>query len=174
MSTLRKEMEPVRPWYREPWPWILISGPLVVVIAGFVTLWLAIKSDDGLVAEDYYKQGLTINQVLHRDRAAAERQYEATILFNFDNRRLHVMMRSRTGAALPDALRLRIVHPTRAGEDQVLELASTNAGQFDGALQSLRAGRWLLVLEDAKQSWRLTGEMRVPREEEVVLRPQES
>ena len=25
------------PWYREPWPWILISGPAIVVVAGMAT-----------------------------------------------------------------------------------------------------------------------------------------
>jgi len=52
------------PWYRHRWPWFLIAGPGIVIVASFVTLGLAIKSDDGLVADDYYKQGLTINRTL--------------------------------------------------------------------------------------------------------------
>lgn len=44
------------PWYREPWPWLLMAGPAVVVVAGFVTLWLAFNSDDGLVADDHHYQ----------------------------------------------------------------------------------------------------------------------
>ena len=28
-------------WYKEPWPWLLMSGPLIVVVAAFATLWLA-------------------------------------------------------------------------------------------------------------------------------------
>jgi len=59
------------PWYREPWPWLLMAGPAVVVVAGFVTLWLAFNSDDGLVADDYDKRGQAIHQTLSRDRAAA-------------------------------------------------------------------------------------------------------
>lgn len=174
VSTSRRDVDRTRPWYREPWPWLLMSGPVAAIIAGFVTLWLAIESDDGLVADDYYKQGLAINQVLHRDRAAAERQYQATILFNFDNERLRVMLRSDAGAPLPGAMRLKIIHPTRSGADQVAELSASSAGLFDGAMRRPGAGRWLLILEDTHQTWRLTGEMRVPREEEVVLRPRES
>ena len=41
------------PWYRHPWPWILMSGPFVVVVAGVITLYLAVVSDDGLVDDDY-------------------------------------------------------------------------------------------------------------------------
>ena len=59
-----------RPWYREPWPWILMAGPAVVVVAGFFTLWLAVSTSDGLVVEDYYKQGLAINRVFAREDAA--------------------------------------------------------------------------------------------------------
>ena len=32
---------PVTPWYREPWPWILMAGPAIVVVAGFATLFIA-------------------------------------------------------------------------------------------------------------------------------------
>src|SRR5689334_25396707 len=59
-------------WYREPWPWILMAGPLLVLAAGTMTVWLAIKSDDGLVAVDYYKRGLAINQETARARRAEQ------------------------------------------------------------------------------------------------------
>ena len=29
-----KLTEIVQPWYRHPWPWILMLGPFVVVVAG--------------------------------------------------------------------------------------------------------------------------------------------
>jgi len=28
-----------KPWYREPWPWILMSGPAAVLVAGAATIW---------------------------------------------------------------------------------------------------------------------------------------
>jgi hypothetical protein len=60
------------PWYREPWPWLLMLGPVTVIIAGFITAYLAVVSNDGLVEDDYYKQGLTVNQRTARDQRAAE------------------------------------------------------------------------------------------------------
>ncbi len=41
-----------RPWYREPWPWVLIALPLLAVVAGFATLWLALSNPDYLVVDD--------------------------------------------------------------------------------------------------------------------------
>ena len=43
---------PVRPWYREPWPWVLIALPLMTIIASFFTLYLAISQPDYRVADE--------------------------------------------------------------------------------------------------------------------------
>lgn len=40
----------VRPWYKHAWPWILMAGPAIVVVAGIYTFWLAVVSFDGMVA----------------------------------------------------------------------------------------------------------------------------
>ena len=62
----------VQPWYRQPWPWLLMLGPAVVVVAGIATAWIAYSTSDGLVAEDYYKKGLVVDQVLARSREARD------------------------------------------------------------------------------------------------------
>jgi hypothetical protein len=61
------------PWYRQLWPWLLISGPATVLVAGAITMWIAFSTSDGLVADDYYKQGLAINKRLAREDAARAR-----------------------------------------------------------------------------------------------------
>ena len=67
MQTNDYAAQPV-PWYRHRWTWGLMAGPAIVLVAGAVTMVLAIRSDDGLVARDYYKRGLMINRVL-KERA---------------------------------------------------------------------------------------------------------
>ena len=44
-------------WWRHGYVWLVIAGPLAVVIAGFATLWLAVRTPDPVVAEDYYRRG---------------------------------------------------------------------------------------------------------------------
>ena len=39
-------------WYRVPFVWLVIALPLTAVIASFITLGLAISSDDGVVEDD--------------------------------------------------------------------------------------------------------------------------
>ena len=70
-----------KPWYRHPWPWILMSGPAAVLVAGSVTMWIAFASADALVAEDYYKQGLAINKRLGREQAARSLGLDASVVF---------------------------------------------------------------------------------------------
>jgi hypothetical protein len=143
-----------KPWYREPWPWILMAGPAIVVVAGLATAWLAVRSDDGLVRDDYYKQGLAINQTLGRSDAAARLGIKAK-LYLVDGR-----VRVLLGAAGPGALILQLAHPTRAGMDQSVTLAMIQPGVYEGRLQPLRAGRWHVVLEQS--DWRLAGDWTLP------------
>ena len=109
-----------KPWHREPWPWILMAGPAIVIVAGCVTLWLAVNSDDGLVADDYYKRGLAINQTLSRGQAARDLGLSAEVVISDETGLISVTMQGADH--LPDELNLRLVHPTRAVADQKLVL----------------------------------------------------
>jgi hypothetical protein len=93
----------------------------MAVLGGLATLWLAVKSDDGLVASDYYRRGLAINQTLSRRVEAERRRYAARVTFGADGRSVRVEM---TGSGtLPPAVQLRLAHPTRAELDQVLVIS---------------------------------------------------
>jgi len=48
----------IRPWYKEPWPWVAISIPAAAVVMGFISLYLALKYPDYLVVEDDQYQNL--------------------------------------------------------------------------------------------------------------------
>jgi len=140
-----------QPWYKEPWPWILMSGPAAVIVAGIATVWIAFATSDGLVAEDYYRQGLAINQELRREQAAVDRGIRAT--FERAGDRLRVRL---TGAE-PDAVVAQVVHATRAGLDQRIRLLPSGSGVYEGVLAELPPGRWQVVIEDPRREWRLSG-----------------
>lgn len=59
---LRSTANQSQPWWKFGHVWLIISGPAVVIVAGFFTLYLAISRPDHLVAEDYYQKGVQINQ----------------------------------------------------------------------------------------------------------------
>jgi len=142
------------PWYREPWPWLLMAGPVLVVAASLGTAWLAVSSDDGVVADDYYKQGLAINQVLDREARARTLAIRALVTFNPERTRVRLQLAG--DGPLPAGVTLRLAHPTRAGEDQTIGLAAVAGGVFEGAMQPPASGRWHVLLEDAAATWRLS------------------
>lgn len=50
------------PWWKYGHVWMVLMGPVVVVIASFFTFYLAYIGMDTLVDEDYYRNGIEINQ----------------------------------------------------------------------------------------------------------------
>lgn len=155
------------PWYKQRWPWLLIAGPATVVVAGIVTVWLAVISNDGLVTDDYYKQGLTVNQRLQRDHQANVMGLHADVMRAGLNVRL--MLTADGTAAMPEAIVLKLAHPTRAGQDQEVQMISEGQGFYTGRLTADLAGRWLVSIEDPAGQWRLQGELQADSEEPLRL-----
>lgn len=156
-----------RPWYKERWPWILMAGPAIVVVAGVITAWLAVTSSDGLVADDYYKQGLAVNQRLQRDHLADNLRLHADVMRSGQNVRL--LLGGDGQVALPKSITLKLAHPTRSGLDQAVLMTSEGQGFYSGKLTGEVAGRWLVSLEDPAGEWRLHGEWRADSEEPLRL-----
>jgi hypothetical protein len=158
-------MSPARvnptPWHREPWPWLLMAAPLMSIIGGIAILFISLASNDGLVADDYYKQGLAINQQLTREQAATAGHYRAHVLFTPALDRVRITF---AGDGRPDVLVMRFNHATRAGFDRVVFLKRTSEDTYEAGLPSLATGRWHVAIEDDRSSWRLTGEWQAPQE----------
>jgi drug/metabolite transporter (DMT)-like permease len=53
-----------RPWWREPFVWMIIAGPAAVVVAGIATTILAYRGSDRLLADDYYQRGLALSRTM--------------------------------------------------------------------------------------------------------------
>lgn len=52
------------PWWKFPYVWMIIAGPVAAVIVGFTMLFVALNSPDPVVAQDYYRRGIEINKTL--------------------------------------------------------------------------------------------------------------
>ena len=144
------------PWYRQRWPWLLMLGPAIVVVAGIVTAVIAIETDDGLVADDYYKRGLAINQTLERAARTAVLGLTATVDVAADGVVVVVLdSASAEPEARPASLRFRLAHPTRAGEDRAAMLVPAGPGRYTGRVPPVHPGRWRVIVETDR--WRLPG-----------------
>jgi hypothetical protein len=66
---MKQQTSDTKPWWQYGHVWLIISGPAVVIVAGFVTLVIAIRVPDPVLAEDYYRRGLDINKTLAAEKA---------------------------------------------------------------------------------------------------------
>lgn len=163
MSPVAQHQKTV-PWYRQGWPWFLITFPAVAVVAGMITLWLAVSTSDGLVVDDYYKQGLAIQKTMERSKHAFDLGLEAQVRVHAGG--VEVFLTGK--GAIPDKIRVIFAHPIRVGLDQVIELEGSG-GRFAGKVADLIAGRWDIQIEDLANEWRLNGNLNLPSETEVRL-----
>jgi uncharacterized protein len=60
--------EDQKSWWQYGHVWLVLAGPMLVVIASFVTLYLAISRPDPVIDDDYYRHGIEINKTLNAKR----------------------------------------------------------------------------------------------------------
>lgn len=156
------------PWYRQFWPWFLIALPGSVVIASFVTIWLAVSRPNPMVVDDYSRIARSTELRLERDDAAAALGVTAAIRL-IDGADV-VEVRLSPASVIPEALELRLSHPLVEERDQVIKLLRVPEG-WSGSLTPPE-GRWYLQLYPGDRSWRLSGELEGQRE--LLLAPYEA
>jgi hypothetical protein len=155
------------PWYKEPWPWILMTGPIIVIIAGVITAIIAIKTSDGLVTEDYYKKGLAANQTIARSDQATKLGLTVGLRLTSEAITLRLQVADKSFVAPPNLV-VTISHPTRAGLDQTQTLVR-QGDSYTGPVKLPSAGHWLVLVEDQTNQWRVMGNVILPANGEIVI-----
>ncbi len=157
---------PSKPWYRHFWVWFVIAIPVSAMVMGFTTLYYAVSTSDGLVVDDYYRQGLAINRTLDRDRRAAELGLSARV--DFLGEQLRVVLQG----VRPEQLHVRLLHPTLAHHDVDILVWPEADGTYRATLPELVPASWYVLVEPAERAeWRLLGRIRIPGERSVEIAP---
>ncbi|RKZ58181.1 MAG: hypothetical protein DRQ44_14965 [Gammaproteobacteria bacterium] len=146
--------EQSKPWYKYPLVWMMIFIPFTAVIMGVVMIWLAVDTDDGLVADDYYKLGLEINDVISLDRKASELKLSAVIDFDSVGKVINLKFDKGLLESYPDTLQFSFQHATHANSDISVVLNHGIGDQYIGHLpQAISEGVWYFEVSDA--GWKL-------------------
>ncbi|MDB5824905.1 MAG: cytochrome oxidase assembly protein [Herminiimonas sp.] len=163
------EADQEKPWYAHIWPWLLMLGPVLVIIAGGYTSWLAFSRQDAMVVDDYYKQGKAINQDLRRDRVATSLGLSLQARYDPVKGTLQGRLQS-FGAPAAGNISLYLAHSTQPEKDLRLEVQLDPRGEFSVALPMLDRARWQLTVEGARRDWRLLGVWQWPQQQSVDIK----
>lgn len=152
------------PFYKQPVFWILMSGPIIVIIAAFFTFGLAHSNAADLVTDDYYKDGKHINLHIERDVVAMKQNMQAQVVINPEGTSAQVLVSGDYDRRTP--LTLLLSHPAKKEFDQTIALQWVNNGNAAGdkndkteyvaQLSPLpKAVHWYVRLEDHDKKWKI-------------------
>jgi hypothetical protein len=63
-SNLPESPVKAAPWWKFGYVWLVVLGPSVVVVASFITLYLAVTRPDPVTDENYYQKGMALNKTM--------------------------------------------------------------------------------------------------------------
>ena len=179
-----------KPWYRQIWPWFIISLPLSSVIAGLSTLYIAINTDDSLVKDDWYKEGKAINRRVEFDQNAAALGITATLRLDQLTGEVMLDLAYLEGDYTPSKhLSLQFIHSTLSKWDQEIPLTLNDAQLYHGNLLHAPRGKFHVILSNlstdlptadseesdtpsivsSKNTWRVTKTVHFPVESDIKL-----
>lgn len=164
------DSELIKPWYKQFWPWFLISILLSSVAFGTTYAIFSIKYYDGVIEEDYYEHGKEINMVLAKQERARELGLEGDL--RVDALTSDIVL-DLEGERRPDVLQLKLIFPTENDRDQTFTLEHVREGRYITQGPDNLQYRWYLQLQPVADDpeWRLVGEARFPTEDSIRLHP---
>jgi hypothetical protein len=172
-ATIMRTNEISKPWHKYPLVWMMVLIPFTAVIMGVVMIWLAVDTDDGLVADDYYKLGLEINRVIARDKKAAELGLSAIIEFDNSTQAIKIQFNKGSLESYPNSLPLQLQHATRENSDLTVVLDHGIGDQYIGHVsQPISEGVWYFNISGdsaAGAGWKLNARTHVRSKNRILL-----
>ena len=165
--------EDTKPWYRQFWPWFIISLPAASVIGGLTTVWISLQTTDSLVIRSEDGVRKASDRQIAAERFASEAGIAALVDIDAATGVVTATLRSGDLGHVPATLDFELSHPAFADRDVSIEL---NRAQPDaegnavwvGHLLAVPGGRFYAVLRSG-DTWRLTAEWQ--GEASLMLRP---
>lgn len=165
-----------KPWYKSVWPWILMAGPIFVVLASVSMFFVAKENMTDLVTDDYYKEGKRIDIELRRDEEAVKRHIKAQVLIGPDMNAAKVFVSGDFDSRQP--LNLVMLHPAKKAEDQIIKLQAVNPEaegvqkEYQAVFKPLpEANHWYVRVEDSSGAWRVEDKWIVSQGNAINLMP---
>ncbi|MET1253851.1 FixH family protein [Aliikangiella maris] len=155
------------PWYKETWPWFIISLPLISVVAGIITYQLAATDPHSMVKDDYFKEGLAINQSIEKLQKAKTLNLSANITTDQSSQLITLKLTGNHSNI--QSLQLIFSHPTQANLDQAVSLEKLGDNEFIAQIPNLPKAYWHVRISDDKNQWLLKSRWHYPESRSITI-----
>ena len=157
-------------WYKNTWLLFLLAFPFASVLMGGVILYLAISRSDSVVEDNYYKEGLAINQ--HMAAIDNARAKNMALQLSFPKGLVRIESK-QPFAQETQQLRLLISHNLNDKLDRKIVLNRLDQFTFAATMDDLEIGRWYIIVSPAhnEQLWRIKGKIYNQEQQSFLLSP---
>ena len=156
------------PWYRQFWPWFILSIPAGTIVAAMYTINLAYTTSDGLVSDNYYKEGLAMHKDAAQSDAAAALGIKGDLKLDTETGAIQIALSSNKPLG-NGSLTLDVIHPTQKDMDQAAMLTYVGPGNYVGKINLLSEADWKLRLMPEDKAWRVEGRIKAPGRTKATL-----
>ncbi len=158
------------PWYKEPWPWVLIAIILIPMLVAVVRISIYKEYKVEMVVDDYYKKGKSINQEFAREKLASS--YNISALVNFTDHNIVLDVNHNNQAPKLASLIISFYHSTQGIKDFNLMATARADGKFSAELPNKNLdGKWQLTIEPHDKKWKIQKNIQLPARTQIIITP---
>ena len=173
---MSEDIQPQKPWYKHPMVWLVLAIPMWSVIAGIYFIYIASSGANDLVVDNYYKDGLAINQSFAQDNQASALNISAYLSVN-DKQQLVAKVKNTKVPFIEFVLSHHEDKDFDLKGAMVLAESQADGGMYRFDLPDELQGRWFVQLRatevDGQTPWRLQAKLDFPLAPDTLLVPVE-
>jgi uncharacterized protein len=149
------EPSSVNPWYKEPWPWMILGLLGLGIVAGTSIAFIGITNPPEMVTGEYERLGRGLTDTATRTGQARNLGLFGQVGLEGD--RVVLEINAHDPAALPASLLIRFQHPATSDGDSSVVLEREAHGRYIGHLTIAPHERSQVIVTDLAQTWWLSG-----------------
>lgn len=142
--------------WQEPMVWLIAGIPLLTVIAGFYTLYLASNAgpiDASITSVQRIAQAQTLNN--SADQFSTENNYHALLTLDKSQAIWSVALKTTPSQLRDSDINIVFVHPQRADQDMTVRMTSMQDSIRMPATIEFKPQQ--IIVSDTQGKWRLVG-----------------
>ena len=142
---------------------------MLSVILGTSMLVISLNIADGLVTDDYSKEGLAINEIIERESKAKDMNLQLTLNLDQLTGDLTADV-SGNFSEYPSTLHLNLAHPVRKELDSKVNLVHQKDGRYIGQVTEVQEQkRYVSLFDPMNDVWVLKGELHFPLSDKITI-----